>query len=223
MAEIFFEGIPWVFRNIDDAAKTKLRGASYRIPVLKKDSLSPEISLSSHVVFVEEGWLYLTIAEVIVTVFVAGETLFSPTVTEEADIQANIRLTAATDAVVITIPKDTLIEALATHPAALFDLYARASRRNVRMLARMAQQQTDPLDVRLAALLWNLALPRPDGNRTVPAINQTILASCLGTGREEVSRKRQVLVQQGVLLREEGRWIISADVGRSLADRGFGG
>lgn len=222
MEEVFFEGIPWMLRDIGDAAKTSLRAVSSRIPLEKKSLLPREINFAKNVVFVEEGWLYLTIAEVIVSILQAGETFFSPVISDEPDIQASITLTAATAAVVITTPKDRLIEALAHSPDAIFDLYARASRRNVRMLARMAQQQKDSLDVRLASLLWSLSVPRPDGHRIIPPINQTILASCLATGREEVSRKRQMLVQQGILFRQEGQWMISADVGQALGVRGFG-
>jgi CRP-like cAMP-binding protein len=220
--EVSFEGIPWMLRDIAEPAKNSLRQVCTRMLLEKKSLLAAQINFAADVVFVEEGWIYLTIAEVIVSVLQAGETFFSPVISNEPNIQCSITLTAATSAVVITVPKDRLIEALAYSPATLFDLYARASRRNVRMLARMAQQQTDSLEVRLASLLWSLAVPQPDGHRIIPAINQTILASCLGTGREEVSRKRQLLVQQGVLYRQNGNWIISADVGRALAIRGFG-
>lgn len=222
MEEVSFEGIPGVLRNIDEDAKTRLRKFSSRIPLEKRSPLPSQIIYSSDVVFVEEGWLYLSIAEVIVTVLAAGETFFSPTISDEPDIQGSIKLTAATAAVVITTPKNRLIEALAHSPETIFDLYARASRRNIRILARMAQQQCDSLDIRLASLLWSLSIPMPDGNRIVPPINQTILASCLGTGREEISRKRQMLVQQGVLFRDRGAWTISGDVGKALAFRGFG-
>lgn len=222
MTEVYFEGVPWLLRDIDESTKTRLREVCSRIPVEKKSPLSSQISFANEVVFIEEGWLYLTIAGVIVSVFQAGETFFSPVISDEPNIQASITLTAATPSVVVTIPKECLINVLSDRPAILFELYARASRRNVRMLARMAQQQTDSLDVRLASLLWSLSVPLPNGNRIIPAINQTILASCLGTGREEVSRKRQLLVQQGVLLRQNGQWVISAEVGRGLADRGFG-
>ena len=44
----------------------------------------------------------------------------------------------------------------------------------------------------------------------------------MDTVREEISRKWLALVQNGSIFREGNLWVISATVGRMLADRGYG-
>jgi CRP-like cAMP-binding protein len=85
-----------------------------------------------------------------------------------------------------------------------------------------ARRNTDPLEVRLAYLLWTLAELLPDGHRRIPSdISQAPLASLLGVPREEVSRKRNLLVKTGYLFERDGDWFIDPSTPLLLTSTGY--
>lgn len=74
-----------------------------------------------------------------------------------------------------------------------------------------ALKGSQPLEQRLADVLWHVSTPEADGSRHVPmSLTQLVLASLLGATREEVNRKRQLLIRTGYLYQRDGRWLMDA-------------
>jgi CRP-like cAMP-binding protein len=216
------DSIPWLLRNVSEATKEYLRTVSTVADVSKNDTLPPQSNPPKDVIFVESGWFSVTIHDSIVSILKKGDTFMGPILPYGSTSPSSITLTAVTPATAILIKRVPLLTILHERPDLLFSMYEQASERVTRLLIRTAHQQVDPLELRLASFLWSLALPREDGNRALPSINQSVLAACLGTGREEVSRKRQILVQKELIYRDGPVWVLTQEVGRMLAARGYG-
>jgi hypothetical protein len=46
--------------------------------------------------------------------------------------------------------------------------------------------------------------------RKIPPLTQSVIASCLGVGREEVNRKWRALAESHQLVKDKGGWMLSA-------------
>jgi CRP-like cAMP-binding protein len=216
------DSIPWLLRNINQATKEYLRRVSTVADVAKNESLPPQSNPPQDVIFIESGWFSVTLHDTTVSILKKGDTFMGPILPYGSTSPSSVTLTAVTPATAILVKRVPLLTILHERPDLLFSMYEQASERVTRLQIRIAHQQGDPLEMRLASFLWSLALPKEDGNRALPSINQTVLASCLGTGREEISRKRQLLVQKGLIFRDGPLWVLTQEVGQMLAARGYG-
>jgi hypothetical protein len=97
------------------------------------------------------------------------------------------------------------------------------SQRNLDMIVTLSTIKTlCPLDIGLAVLLWMLGAPAAEGRKKIPAgIPQFALARLLGASREEISRKRNMLVATGYLVKENGDEFMDAMTPMLFAGYGF--
>lgn len=212
--------IPFMLRNVSEAARTQLWEAGTLYELGKKESLPVQTNPPKHVIFVESGWFSIAIHNTTVSILKQGDTFMGPLPPSKAP--SSITLTAVTASTAILIEREPLLGVLHERPDLLFCLYEQASERVTRTLIQQAYQHKEGLELRLTSFLWGLGLPNEEGQRTVPAINQAVLADCMRTSREEISRKQQLLVQSGNLRHVGSNWLMSAEVGKVLATRGYG-
>ena len=211
--------IPHMLRNVSESARAQLQEAGTLYELGKKESLPVQTNPPKHVIFVESGWFSIAIHNTTVSILKQGDTFMGPLPPSQSP--SSITLTAVTASAAILIEREPLLGFLHERPDLLFCLYEQASERVTRTLIQQAYQHKEGLETRMCSFLWGLGLSHEEG-RTVPAINQAVLADCLGTSREEISRKRQLLVQRGSLQQIGGHWIMPAEVGHALSLRGYG-
>lgn len=214
--------LPFMLRNVDEATKAYLKVISTNISLAKKESLPRQSNPPQHIIFLRSGWLSLSMQGTTVSLLKEGDAFHGPVLPYDSCSSSQIVLTAVTEAKVTLIEKVPLFVTLQQRPDLLFSLYEQTCERLTRLYIRLARQQVDSVDVRLASLLWGVGVPREGGHRALPPISQSVIAACMGTGREEVSRKRQLIVQSGKLFKVGKEWFISEEIGRMLAAEGYG-
>lgn len=65
-------------------------------------------------------------------------------------------------------------------------------------------------EVRLVAVLWFLGEPQLDGSRLVPPVfTQDLLANMLRLSREEINKKRKLLITSGYLFKDGTSWYLT--------------
>ena len=217
-----YEGIPTLLGNINEAARDSLRRISVTRNLLKKESLFPLTPPPKTIVFVEKGWMCVTLGDTVISLLKAGEAFMGPIFPKGSTSSAEIILVAATPATVIEVERVPLLALFNDRPDILFTLYSQTCERLTRSYIRLARKQVDTMEVQLASYLWSVGIPHDNGHRVLPPIRQEVVAACMGTGREEVNRKRKALVTSGKLFKIEDNWFIAHTVGLELAERGYG-
>ena len=138
-------------------------------------------------------------------------------------VLASADLVTLTDVPVVLLDRAKFTEALLNSPPNGLLTILKWSQRNLDMIVTFSTIKSScPLDVGLAALLWTLGAAAEDGRRKVPTgIPQHALARALGASREEVSRKRQMLVNTNYLVIEGCDEYMDAMTPMLLAPYGF--
>mgnify|MGYP005750993047 CR=1 FL=1 len=129
-----------------------------------------------------------------------------------------LTLRALTPLVLTELDAGVFAKALLTSPGAtsfVFDYILRLAYAQRSLIPAFAGA---PVEKRLAHAYWTLSSPGPDGRRWVAkSVSQADIARYVGTSREEVSRKTQLLVKEGLLVeRPEGLEATSSLVEWSL-------
>lgn len=166
------------------------------------------------------GWSALQIGD---TILGLASTSMQTNAVGKETLLATSDLIALTEVTAVLFDREKFTEAmLKSPPAGLLTLLS-WSARNLNMVQMFSALKSNcPLDIGLATLLWMLGEPADGGRRKVPtSIPQFALARALGASREEVSRKRQVLVSTGYLSKEGGDEYLDAMTPMLLAPLGF--
>lgn len=170
--------------------------------------------------FFHAGWYALVIGGSVANIY--GPHEVHTLALEASPTRSPALLRALSPGSIAVVPRAFVRQALLGSPElALF-----VANQSIHALARArifhARRNTDPLDVRLAHVLWSLAERRDDGmRRVIPELPQAEIASLLGVTREEVSRKRQLLVKAGYLFERGGEWFMDAGTPLMLASQGY--
>jgi len=115
---------------------------------------------------------------------------------------------AVTDVRAAILSVDHIHEMGRDEPEILWALARDAATSAVDALKRMADATTEPLTVRVAQHLLDLATAAPDGSIVAPVSHQ-VLAEATGTAREVVTRTLRGFRTQGLVETRKGRIVIT--------------
>jgi CRP-like cAMP-binding protein len=204
--------LPAVLNGLSGTAKQKLRESSSLYAVPKGEILVRTGQFFDSIIFVQSGWLAADIGDVCVNLMPSNTLFLLWLGSAPRPAISNVRVVAAGTSIAL-LDRKALEEALLESPRTLMTMYDDLLRHLKACHERTSAIAQDPLEQRLAAFLWEYGIPTEDGGRRVPSgIPQQDLASYLGASREELSRKRQLLIRSGYLLKKEDGWSIVAEL-----------
>ena len=131
----------------------------------------------------------------------------------DSDEVASYRLRAylepITEGRALLIKKTAVLTALHDRADIMFSLYAKLSARIAREYRRSYNFYNTKLELVLLEFFSKVGVTAPNGRYYLPKLTQTEIAGCLGVRREDVSRRRQDLIQMNAILQDEqGKWYI---------------
>lgn len=197
--------LPPLFANLSEEAKDRIRAASYTSSLQKNEVLVRAGEMPSDVILVQSGWLVAELDNVCVSLLPPNSVYFLYAL--EAKASVCDLLAVANNTTVAVIDKDTLWSVLEESPSILSGLCDSLVQQIGKSQVAIARRVTEPLERRLANLLWETGIPCGNGARRIPnIIPQKYMASYLGASREEISRKRKMLVVAGCLTERDNDW-----------------
>lgn len=212
--------IPTMLRALPEDAQNELRKTGYSTVFHKNSTVLKAGQLVNMVFFVRSGWFAFQVGGTTSTFYGSGEPILIGL--GRAHPRSPGDIVALTTGSVAVIERLILRTQLLRHPEVMLAVMNHKLATLARMQTLYARRSTDSLEVRLAYLLWTLAESTPGGHRRVPSdISQGSLASLLGVPREEVSRKRNLLVKTGYLFEREGEWYIDPSTPLLLTSTGY--
>lgn len=190
------------FQMLNDTDRAALRASGSLAVLAKGERLIRAGALVDSVAFVHSGWVALEVRNISVMLLRPGEAYMNSFYLDER--RAAVEVRAMSSASVALLDRRALKSVLARSPDLLFAIFERAVVRMDLLYVAQAKLGTDPLEVRLAWLLWTLGQPAPHGARRLPEeVPQNVLAGMLGASREEINRKRRMLMRAGFLSVDE--------------------
>jgi CRP-like cAMP-binding protein len=187
------------------------------VTAVRKGELLVQTGQIHHgMIIVQSGWLAADIDDVCVAIL-PPNSFYALNLGETArPAAANLRAVSS-DTNIVVIDRDTLGSVLSEAPGVLLAICGSLVQVLGRHFTDTAKRITEPLEVRLAGFLWSIGIPAGDGSRRIPSvIPQPYIASYLGASREEVSRKRQLLIRSGYLSKRDNDWFMELPPGAAL-------
>lgn len=145
-------------------------------------------------------------------IFVLGkDSLLNETVATELPVSISVE--AFSDAEVIAVPKELLLELMEEDTVLALEILKEMEHK-IRRLYRQLKNTTGSLrmDKRLASKLWKLSkdhgVPEERGVRIDLSLSNTYLADLLGAKRETISRQMKILLERGLVIQEKQQIII---------------
>lgn len=199
--------LPPLFANLSDAAKARIKEASYTCSLQKNEVLVRAGEMPGDVILVQSGWLVAELDNVCVSLLPPNSVYFLYAL--EAKAAVCDLLAVASNTTVAVIDKNTLWSVLEESPTTLSALCDSLVQQIGKAQIATARRVNEPLERRLALLLWETGIPCGGGARRIPSIiPQKYMASYLGASREEISRKRGMLSNSGCLVERDGEWFM---------------
>jgi CRP-like cAMP-binding protein len=212
--------LPGALHALPEDAQAQLRKVGYSKALRKGERLLEAGQLVNEMFFVRSGWLSFQAAGSVASLFTAGDPIL--TGLSRAPPRCIGDVIALTSASVAVLPRDELRTYLLRHSDVMMGLFHHVLLGVNRLRLFYARRNTDPLEVRLAYLFWTISEQTDSGERRIPgALAQAPLASLLGVPREEVSRKRNLLVKTGYLYENEGEWYLDPSTPLLLTSTGY--
>jgi len=209
--------------NISDFVRDELAEQTTFLKLSKKAVLPNTHKFEDFLVIVKSGWVALNFNGKAVCLLRPGEVFLESAWPLQAEAShRNISVSAATSSELVLVERAAFFAAVASRPNILFSLYAHSCKRMLQMVTDVARQNAENLETRLAYFLWDLGMPAAEGSRKLPVLSQSVISEILGARREEISRKRKALVEQGLLEERADGEYVSADVGVSAFAAGYG-
>lgn len=205
---------------LPEYAQARVREAGYNRVVRKGDVLQEAGHVADEAMFFQSGWYAFNVAGVVVSLYGPGDAFM--TTLDRNPIRSPGAVRALSRGSVSAVPVAVLREILLGEPE--IGLFMANQALSVLLHSRVlyARRNQDPLEVRLAYVLWTLSEPCEDGRRKIIAeLPQAELASYLGVPREEISRKRKMLVQTGYLFEQDGESFMDSATPMLLESSGF--
>lgn len=200
--------LPPVLDHLPDFDKVLLKQTGTLRVIAKGDALLKPGEQSAFAFFLQTGWCSVAV-ESYITELLSPGSVFLVSLSESTPAWAEV--TALSKVTVQCIELKTLRAVMERNPKLAAVFLETALRRLARAHIFYALKGSQPLEQRLADVLWHVSTPDESGSRIVPAsLTQAVLASLLGAPREEVNRKRQLLVKTGYLYEVDGQWHMDA-------------
>lgn len=200
--------LPPVLDHLPDFDKSLLKQTGSLRVVAKGGSLLKLGEQSPYAYFMQAGWCSVSV-EGYITELLSPTSAFLVSMSESTPAWAEV--VALSKVTVACIELKTLRAVMERHPKLSTLFLETALRRLARAHIFYALKGSQPLEQRLADVLWHVSTPDDSGARVVPtSLTQAVLASLLGAPREEVNRKRQLLVKTGYLYEVDGQWHLDA-------------
>ncbi|HEU4622155.1 MAG TPA: Crp/Fnr family transcriptional regulator [Burkholderiaceae bacterium] len=191
--------LPPLFQALSTVDRGLLRDTGRLAMLGKGERLIRAGQIVDTVAFIYAGWVALESRGVSVLLLRPGETCLNAFDLEARRSDVDVR--AMSPASVALIDRRALRGLLPRYPEVFYTLFQRVMQRVESLFIAQARQGPDPLEVRLAWLLWTLGEPEADGTRRVSnEVPQSVLASLLGASREEINRKRRMLMRAGFII-----------------------
>jgi CRP-like cAMP-binding protein len=197
--------LPPLFANLSDIAKARIKAAGYTCSLQKNEVLVRAGEMPGDVLLVQSGWLVAELDNVCVSLLAPNSLYFLYAL--EAKAAVCDLFAVASNTSVAVLDKSTLWSVLEESPSTLAALCDNLVQQIGKAQVATARRVNEPLERRLAHLLWETGVPSGGGARRIPnMIPQKYMASYLGASREEISRKRGMLVDTGCLVERDGEW-----------------
>jgi CRP-like cAMP-binding protein len=198
--------LPNVLKVLGPEAQAKLRKHSYVESVPKGQLVMQTGEIFHDVIVVQSGWLAADIDDVCVNLLPANTFFFLYLGDVVRPAICNLRAVSSSTSIAV-IDKDAFWDALSEAPQIMRSLCDSLVLQMSRAQVDTAKRITEPLELRLANFLWGIGVPVGNGRRRIPSvIPQPYIASYLGASREEVSRKKQLLIRANYLYKVDNDW-----------------
>ena len=198
--------LPSLMNDLSAEAKQRLRDTSSVYDVAKGKTLLRTGQFFDGIIVVQSGWLAADIDNVCVSLMPPNSLFLLRLGVAPRAASTNVRVVSANTTIAM-LDRDVLETALLESPSTLMTLCDALLRRVRQGFEHTASIALHPLEHRLATFLWEYGHPIVDGARRAPSgVPQLDLASYLGASREELSRKRQLLIRAGYLHKIDDYW-----------------
>jgi CRP-like cAMP-binding protein len=200
--------LPRMLERLPEFDKSLLKQSGSVVLFAKGDTLVQAGTKSQYALYVTSGWVSVSVEGTVTH-------LLGPTHGFMSGLRDNTpawaELTALSKGALLRFEIAVLRSVMERNPQLAMSLLEGAIQVLARTHVVQASRGMHPVEQRLADVLWHVSAPLEDGTRRVPAsLTQTVLASLLGTTREEVNRKRQLLVKTGYLFELDKEWYLDA-------------
>jgi CRP-like cAMP-binding protein len=200
--------LPNPLKVLSAKAQRKIRANSYIQTLQKGQCIVQTGEFFDDVIVVQSGWLALDIDNVCVSLLPPNTFYFLYLGEIARPAVCNLRAVSSNTSIAV-MNKDALWEAFEEAPKILRNLCDGVIQQMAKSFSNTAKRITEPLEVRLAHFLWGIGIPQADGTRRIPSvIPQSYIASYLGASREEISRKKQMLVRTNYLYKKDNDWYL---------------
>ncbi len=200
--------LPPPFNKLPDFDQTLIRQSGLLRHVKKGEVISRPGDKSNYAYYLQMGWCSVSI-EGHVTELLAPTSVFMSSLTMHTPCWADV--IALSKTTLLCFELRTLREVLERNPELAMRFIETTLQRVARAHVFYALKGSQPVEQRIADILWHVSTPTDEGTRIVPvSLTQAVLASLLGTTREEVNRKRQMLIKTGYLYEEGEHWYMDA-------------
>lgn len=199
--------LPYFFDNVSDSDKLLIT-ANARIESYKKnDVILKEGVYADKMLLISSGYCATRIQGRIIGIL-GPSAAYGSTLTKPTPLVSS--LVALGPVISMSIKTDALVKVFSRNPGLVLHFLDKAvSLIKDQMLYQFYIRHILP-EVRIAGILWFLGERRVDGSKAIPAvITQDILADMLGLSREEVNKKRKLLVTSRHLYKLEDTWHLS--------------
>jgi CRP-like cAMP-binding protein len=200
--------LPPPFDTLPDFDQTLLKQSGSIRQVPKGDAILNLGDVSRDAFVLQSGWCSVSLGGTVTEILSPGSAFFASLYD---GVPAWAEVITLCKAVLICLELKTLRTVLERHPRLALMFLEGAMQRLQRAHTFYALKGSQALEHRLADILWHIGSDTSDGSRVVPtSMTQTVLASLLGVPREEVNRKRQLLVKTGYLYEVDKQWRMDA-------------
>lgn len=205
--------LPDIVKDIKDADKVALRDAAFLTSYQNGDYIIREGTTPSYLVMVQSGYCSVETMGRVLDICGPGGVM-GPTLLEGAPLFSSMR--ALGPVVIMAFDLKILQGIFLRNPETLLKVFDVTLHRAYKYQAILHNLGGVNIEVKYAAILWSLGTPQKDGSRRIPdVITQADIASLLRTTREEISRKRKLLVTAGYLFSKQEEtgmhWYLSAE------------
>ena len=196
--------LPPMFRQLSPSDQGELQRLCQIETYVKGDTIQTEGELSPRVWTIISGWATVSIKGVIVGLSGPGRIYTAAMGSSPVNVTTFATLGSP---MALSFDREEVVRVLSRNPLVLLGFVDLTIGRVLEYQTFLHHRGLASIEQRIAEVLWGVSTPQPDGSRLVPdEITQTVLASLLQTSREEVGKKRKLLVASGHLSRRETGW-----------------
>ena len=196
--------LPPMFQQLSPSDQGELQRLCQIETYVKGDTIQTEGELSPRVWTIISGWATVSIKGVIVGLSGPGRIYTAAMGSSPVNVTTFATLGSL---MALSFDREEVMRVLSRNPLVLLGFVDLTIGRVLEYQTFLHHRGLASIEQRIAEVLWGVSTPQPDGSRLVPdEITQTVLASLLQTSREEVGKKRKLLVASGHLSRRETGW-----------------